>query len=196
MRPDGRTVVTDSRTANEGSGIFVFRRDPATGALTPLACYVDSGKPPCEPYPAARGIADMVVAGDSRSLIVSSGEPGALSVLALDRATGALTLEQCLAAAATPGCTRAPIPFFATLALTPDGSRLFASDVDVIRSYTFAAANRTLAPVAGRGACVTAKRANCTRLPERLRNSFGGALALSPDGRWLYGNAVAFRVVG
>jgi hypothetical protein len=66
----------------------------------------------------------------------------------------------------------------------------------VIRSYTFAAADQTLAPVAGRGACVTVERANCTRLPERLRNSFGAALALSPDGRWLYGSAVAFRVIG
>jgi hypothetical protein len=28
------------------------------------------------------------------------------------------------------------------------------------------------------------------------RFSFGAALALSPDGRWLYGNAVAFRVIG
>ena len=59
---DGRTVVTNSRTNRDGDGIFVFRRNGATGELTPLTCYLVVAKPPCEPYPATRGVADLVIA--------------------------------------------------------------------------------------------------------------------------------------
>jgi hypothetical protein len=36
VRPDGRTVITVSFTEKDGAGIFVFRRDLGSGALTPL----------------------------------------------------------------------------------------------------------------------------------------------------------------
>lgn len=193
---DGRTVVTNSRTNRDGDGIFVFRRNAATGALTPLACYLVVAKPPCEPYPATRGVADLVIARDSRTVIVANGD-STLSVLSLDGATGRLTRRHCLSTAGGADCTRARVPSYATLVLTPDGRRLFALGPNVIRSYAFTT-NGSLLPIAGRGACAAAYPvAGCTTVRGRLGSGeFRGPLEVSPDGRWLYANALAFRIVG
>ena len=193
---DGRTVVTSSSTIRDGDGIFVFRRDTATGELTPLTCYLVVAKPPCEPYPATRGVADLVIARDSKTVIVANGG-STLSVLSLDGATGRLTRRQCLATAGGADCAQARVPPYATLALTPDGRRLFAVGPNVLRSYAFTP-NGTLVPIAGRGACVAAYYvAGCTTVRRSLDGGeFRSRLAVSPDGRWLYGSAVAFRIVG
>ena len=198
VTPDGRNVITVSGT-KEGNGIFVFRRQPGTGALTPLTCYVDSGNPPCEPNPAPASVRDVAITRDGRTLIATSGEKPVLTVLALDPTTGVLEQRQCLARTAIAGCDRAPALEFATLALTADESRLFVANSDMIRSFRLAA-DRTLTPIAGRGACLSEQRsADCTPLPKQLCCSIG-AIALSPDGRWLYASAgegtAAFQVRG
>ena len=136
-----------------------------------------------------------MIARDSRTVIVANGA-STLSVLSLDGATGKLTRRQCLATAGGADCTKARVPPYATLALTPDGRRLFVLGPNVIRSYAFNASG-TLVPIAGRGACVAAYSVSgCTTAHRRPGDEFRGPLAVSPDGRWLYGNRVAFRIVG
>jgi 6-phosphogluconolactonase (cycloisomerase 2 family) len=197
VSPDDRTVVTVSDSGKEGTGIFVFARDSGTGALTPLTCYVAKWRPPCEALPTASGVDDVVYARDSRALIVSGYET--LDVLTLDPATGTLAPRQCLAAKAAAGCTQASVPGAESLALAPDGRRLYAADEHVIRMYTVAS-DGTLRPVAARTACVAVVRVDCTRLPIRIEG-LESPLAVSPDGRWLYsatygGPPIALRVAG
>ena len=52
---DGRTVVTNSRTNRDGDGIFVFRRNGATGELTPLTCYLVVASLPASRTPPRAG---------------------------------------------------------------------------------------------------------------------------------------------
>ena len=150
MTPDGRTVITVSSTAKDGAGIFLFRRDPGSGALTPLTCYVSSGEPACEQLPtASASVADIVISKDGRTLVATGGDP-VLSVLSLDPATGTLEQRQCLAPARN-GCVKAPAVGYGQLVFAPRG-RLFAANGDVIRAYTLAR-DGTLIPISGRSAC-------------------------------------------
>jgi hypothetical protein len=196
VTPDGRTVITVSFTEKDGAGIFVFRRDPGSGALTPLTCYVSSGEPACEPIPTAtHSLSDIAISRDGRTLVATNGDP-VLSVLALDPATGALEQRQCLAPAKA-GCARAPAVEYGQLVFAP-GGRLFAANDDVIRMYALGGAG-TLTPILGRRACLSEyRRSDCTTLPKRMCCAIG-SIAVSPDGDWLYAmvgdHATAFRLV-
>jgi 6-phosphogluconolactonase (cycloisomerase 2 family) len=188
---DGRMLVTDSAT-QQGQGIFVFHRDPETGVLMPLTCYVSAGEPPCEPNDelGAQAITDLAVTRDGRTLIGANGR--ALVVFALDPATGELTQRQCVASTTATGCVRIAAPSPVNLALTRNG-RLLVGDEDSIRVYSFRASGALVA-----GACVSAAGvAGCARLPARVRRGSLGPLVGSPDGRWLYSagdRVLAFRI--
>lgn len=197
---DGRTVISVSATAKQGSAIFVLRRDPSTGALTPLTCYVAQAEPPCETLPVPP-VTDLVVSRDGRTLITSTVDRPVLSTIALDPGTGELAMLRCLSARPEAGCDRGPALEYASLTLTRDGRRLFATNSDFIRVYSLGSDGR-VAPIAGNGACVELRggtQPGCSPLPKRFCCSIGAPL-LSPDSRWLYteveGNVVAFRVIG
>lgn len=200
---DGRTVVVVSNTAREGQGIFVFSRDPATGALTWLSCFVARGKPPCEPYPDnAPAIVPFLPAPDGRSLlVVGGGTSGAatLAVLGLDADAGTIAVTQCLTRAPIDGCEQAEVPTYAlALALAADGHTVYVGGTGALRAYSRSGSGR-LGPLQGPLGCVAiSKRRGCTILGGREAFAFH-SLAPTPDGRSLYaatgGKVVAFRVV-
>jgi DNA-binding beta-propeller fold protein YncE len=107
VSPDGLDVYV----ANAAGRIGRFRRDRATGALTPAA-----------PVTAASSLADIAVAA-TRAVAVAGDASGAgrVDVLARDGA-GALTAAGCAAESAAAGCARADgLAGAAAVALPPTG---------------------------------------------------------------------------
>jgi DNA-binding beta-propeller fold protein YncE len=96
--PDGRTLYVWGRS------LFVFERDPSSGALTAL---------PCAPCDAVQPISKLVISPDGRNGYAIGANTGQLLTLGLDPGAGVLTT------AVTPGFAASDI------ALTHDGRTLY-----------------------------------------------------------------------
>ncbi|MDX6598753.1 MAG: hypothetical protein QOE87_2640 [Gaiellales bacterium] len=129
VSPDGSTVAA---AGTDSDAVLTFRRDPATGALTRVACV--TGNPAtagCVLSTLVRGPRALAFRPDSRVVWVASSRADSIVTLQLDPATGALTPTP-----GTGGCVRrqASVECRAArslddprgLALSPDGLRLFA----------------------------------------------------------------------
>jgi DNA-binding beta-propeller fold protein YncE len=81
VSPDGKSVYV---TAYTGSGIAIFDRDPATGALTQKAggagCVSDKGDGGCQAGRAFGGVLEVTFSPDGRNLYVSSIESSSVAV--------------------------------------------------------------------------------------------------------------------
>lgn len=197
--PDGRNVYVAARDADS---VVSFRRDPASGRLTPLAgtgrC-VSTGGPGdgCEPGRGLDFVYDLAVSPDGRTVYAAAAGPGgAIAVLARDPATGALTqldgTDGCVSRTGEGDCATARgMPTPRSLAFSPDGALLYAAGFYVFPpSYltrvqgvvVFARDPETgaLEQLEGAAGCVEdSGRDGCTAqdMPFDLR-----AVAASPDG--------------
>ncbi len=140
---DGQSVYA---VAEYTAALTHFDRDPATGALTQRECFTtNSSATTCTPLPGAvagatntilENLEAVVASADGNNVYVVSYE-GAVARFDRDPATGALTYRDCLNAdTGIPGCVAIPgssanavnSPFHSasSLALSPDGSSLYA----------------------------------------------------------------------
>src|SRR5881628_1557990 len=123
--------------------------------------------------------------------IVSSANSASQPRGALRQLAGS---KGCWAAKASAGCSvyrlpsennpaGTPLDVVAALALSPDGRNLYAAAnpyTNLIAGFT-RASDGSLAPIAGRGGCVTVGSSRCESPINRQREL--SALAISPDGR-------------
>jgi len=206
ISPDGSTVLVASlSTFNQG--FFVFARDQLTGVLTLRTCYTDAPMPPCTapPGPAGAGTADLAggisnlaFTPDGRTVVAVGqfwgtnhhGVYAGIYLFHLDPATGALTLAACYEAQ-TSGCNAlVPVPSAAaSVAISSDGRTVYVGGGS-LRAYSLSTTGLTaIGDCVGRGK-------GCTPIPLKWFSDIF-SLALSPDGRWLYGAGnygLAFRV--
>jgi 6-phosphogluconolactonase (cycloisomerase 2 family) len=91
---DGNDVYV---TAGEVGAITSYRRDPATGRITPADCLLDDAPAggSCRRAPALAGASDAVLTPDGHQLLVASSEDSALGVFARDGGTGKLAFDSC-----------------------------------------------------------------------------------------------------
>ena len=128
VSPDGRSVYAVS---NADFALVSFKRDRASGALTPAGCVDDTGPDDCARHAAGLdGVNSVVVTPDGKSVYTAAG--GADAVARFDRSTsGKLTPQGCIedndsgpaseCTQTTDGLTQ---PF--GLATSPDGSSIYA----------------------------------------------------------------------
>ena len=202
VSPDGANVYVPG----SGGYLAVFRRDPASGALTETQCFsfdgTDTGGGTCTD---ARGINDPVgiaVSPDGRFVYVGdSSAQGEISIYARDPATGALTqlpgTQGCISndgssedGAGTCEQGRG-FSYAYQLAMSPDGSDIYAADdagaggVAVLRRD---ATTGTLSQSAGPDGCISndgtaVGGGSCA--DGRAMSSAEG-IDISPDGRTVY----------
>ncbi len=130
VSPDGSSVYV---TSPEDGAITQFVRG-AGGFLVPQGCVADTAATGCRvpAQPALAGVSAVAVSPDGAQAYALAGEDSAIT--AFSRATsGDLTFQSCLADAGAAGC---PIPLRpsigrpVTVALSPDGSSLYATSQD------------------------------------------------------------------
>jgi hypothetical protein len=185
ISPDGATVLVLSQSI-VNPGFFVFSRDRGTGALTLLACATANPRPPCTAEPAVGpATTGLAFAPDGRTIVAVSANfdtrgntvPGRIDLLHLDPATGALTAVACYEAGSRR-CRPLAVPALA--ASVAVGRKVYVGG-QWVQAYSLS--THGLTPVGAPA-----------RVPGFQQFQ---SLALSPDGRWLFGaggGAAAFRL--
>jgi 6-phosphogluconolactonase (cycloisomerase 2 family) len=206
VSPDGRHVYVAFRKSTAlndesdygGSGVAMFERNVATGALTQprttAACVSNStatsGNPgACAPGRGLAFVESLVMSPDGRH-VYTAGQ--SVAVLQRDVSTGQLSQEAgeaaCLGATAED-C--APARGLGSrnrqIAISPDGNSLYVPSRDESTLATFRRDPKTgrLSQPAGAGGClsITSREGTCGVEPQ-LRRAKGATV--SPDGRQVY----------
>jgi DNA-binding beta-propeller fold protein YncE len=188
VSPDGRNVYLASA---EADAVVSFSRDAATGLLSPLGCISDDGTDRlCVTGNALKGAYSIIVAPDGRNVYVAAYNSNAVLTFDRDATTGRLTQRGCILEGAPRrgSCVaghalESPVD----LAMTQDGSTVFAAAVDSSAVVVFAR-NRTTGALAEVG-CVSEVydeeevRDGCAHVrPLDGANS----VAVSPNGATVY----------
>jgi sugar lactone lactonase YvrE len=192
---DGVAVSADGKSvyavANTSNAIVRFKRNRATGALTPKGCIADPANNPDGCAKTAKGIDypdAVVISPDGKSVYVGAYEANAVVSLKRNRKTGGLTPAGCIAEKGEnpDGCPRTTPGLYnvESLAISPDGRALYAGgDVSTFVRFKRSRANGALAPKG----CVGDKSDNyekCKQTAEGIRGDV--SLAVSPDSKSVY----------
>ncbi|MBB5077740.1 hypothetical protein [Nonomuraea endophytica] len=128
---DGRDLYMHAAGGSKGA-VYHLRRDNATGRLAFHGC-VGEAMPGCAPIGRTgvlKSPGDAVLSADGRSLYVVGSDPGSVTHLRRDLATGSLAEVGCISETGTGGCN---VPathglYRATrAAITPAGDSLYVS---------------------------------------------------------------------
>jgi DNA-binding beta-propeller fold protein YncE len=157
---DGRMLYVLSSSGNRG--VFVFTRDPSTGALTAGPCYLKQPRPPCESL--QPDVRQLVLSPDGRNAYGVALFPNALVTFSRDPGTGALTTV-----------AQTPIAEASDAVLTPDGRTLYVRVSTGILVFARAADGSLHAPASP-----------YARVPLAGAFHTTGSMLVSPDGRFAY----------
>jgi 6-phosphogluconolactonase (cycloisomerase 2 family) len=139
LSPDGLNLYVASADAD---AVSMFKRDAATGLLTPIGCISDDGSDRlCGNGNTMRGASAIVASGDGKNVYVAAGGSNAVLTFARDTATGALTQKGCVMEEAPRkgSCVRGrAVSGIVSLALTADGRTLFGAASDSSALAVFA----------------------------------------------------------
>jgi 6-phosphogluconolactonase (cycloisomerase 2 family) len=185
ISPDGRSLYVAA--VHE---ITHFRRNPATGALTPAGCIEEqSGAANCaQSAPVLASPEALEVAPDGRSLYVADSGTNALIHFSRNTSTGALSFAQCVdddEDGADCPVTVQGLEAVRDLAVAPDGRHIYlvgGADMTLVRVRREASGN-----ILGPGACLEddfpLSETGCTSVPGLINVE---NLAISADGRSVY----------
>lgn len=140
MSPDGSSVYVVASSSNR---VNAFRRDPATGGLTPIGCASDTVASGCAATAPLDGPYRLAVSPNGRSLYVSATSSQTVTILS--RAPdGTLSAGGCVrddASPATCGVTVAELDYPDGLDVSSDGSSVYVAspDSDAVISFSRAA---------------------------------------------------------
>lgn len=184
---DGRTLYALSAF----SGVDTFRRDPATGAVTPLQCFTTSPSRNGCRQAALQSPVKLVLAPDDKTLIVGGESLSTFSIGSGGRIVGKGTCVTVLRRKPEGLCKPAPrnahlFPI-AKLALAANGKRLYATSAngDQLQAYRVSADKITPGACAGRSG--DASRCRAARQAENLAD-----VAVAPDGNGVYTASARF----
>jgi len=140
MSPDGSSVYV---VAGSSARVNAFRRDPATGGLTPIGCAGDTVATGCAAIAPLDSPHKLAISPDGRSLYVSVGNSKTLTILAR-AADGTLSAAGCIkddTSTATCAQTVNDLGFPEGIDVSPNGSSLYVTvpDDDIVLSFDRAA---------------------------------------------------------
>jgi len=191
VSPDGRNVYVG---AFFGSAVLAFSRDPSSGVLTQLsgtAGCIAAATAGCAAGVGVSSIEGLAVSPDGASVYAAAAASNALTELARDPSTGALTQlaapSSCLSDAPLAGCTEGrELGGPNAVAVAPGGESAYVTSFlsNSVTAFDRTAGTGVLAQKEATNACLVFLRsAGC---------SFGRAmlapegLDVSPDGRNVY----------
>jgi DNA-binding beta-propeller fold protein YncE len=176
----------------------IFRRDPATGALTqpaaPAGCISKNGSSQdgagmCQSLATINQPNGITLSSDDRFVYVTDyGFPNSIHVLARDATTGALSEVQCLSdASPTPaGCTAGrQLGLVQALVISPDGKHAYAANFNQgISIFDRDPQTGLLTQKPGAAGCINEGGTNGCDSGRLLNGAY--AIRIAPDGHTLY----------
>jgi 6-phosphogluconolactonase (cycloisomerase 2 family) len=199
VSPDGAFVYA---ITSDGKTITGFRRDPATGALSPFdgGCVAQAVKPDCGKATNLAGGTDLAITRDGRYAYAAAFKGSALTAFSRDPATGVLTQipggSGCVAAVAADGCAAGRgLRGVYNLALSPDEGHLYAVSRFSKAIVSLARDPQTgdLSQPAGAAGCLAVGGAEGCGPAIGLHGARG--VAVSRDGRAVYAGAFSDSAV-
>lgn len=164
LSPDGRHVYMVRTTR-----IAIASRDPATGALAPIAgpagCIADDGAASgCIDARQLRGVSSLAFSPDGLQVYATAEDDNAIAILERDPATGALTQKAgtagCINAAGADGCQGGAKMLAApqAIAMRPGGAHLYIASTGIggkaLLAFARNPANGNLAQLTGNAAYI------------------------------------------
>lgn len=190
VSPDGRNVYA---TARDSSTLQSFARNPKTGALRPTpgaTCISGVALPACTPATALIGPDVVAVSPDGRNVYVGAFFGSAVLAFSRDPSSGALTqlagAAGCIAAA-TAGCaTGVGVSSIEGLAVSPDGSSVYAAAAasNALTELARDPSTGALTQMAPPNSCIA--DAPLTGCGEGRELGGANAVAIAPDGENAY----------
>lgn len=178
MSPDGLHVYTAARDAD---ALAAFSRNPATGALTFVAAYVDG----VGGFSGLRAANDVAVSPDGLHVYAVSRTDGAVTAYTRDPLTGALSPVQ-VVVDGVGGASGLAVA--SGVACSPDGAHVYVAASALGGSVVVFARDATT------GALTFIERqTNGAAAVDGLGETY--AIAVSPDGRHVYATARADRSI-
>jgi DNA-binding beta-propeller fold protein YncE len=189
--PDGKSVYV---TGLSEDTVSIFKRDPATGALTPDGCISDADvflTSGCADF--AEGLNEpfgIAVSPSGLDLYVAARADQAVVHLTRDPVTGELGDGGCVAytgdSAGCGGATQAGLDSPRDLVVDPDGASVYVADGFASGAVTRLVRNPTTGDIAASGTCVGDPLGNpgCGSTTPGLVEAY--RIAISPDGDSLY----------
>lgn len=195
ISPDGRQVYAGVRASGGGfSGLQIFDRDPATGAVVPRGgrggCFAASTTTACTSVglDTLGQVADIAVSPDGRNVFLTSvGAGGVVLNFARDAASGALARIGCTGSA-VPGC---PTPIIgpsaspAGLAVSPDSANVYVRTTNGMVVLDRNPVTLALVQKGGAAGCFAASVSGCTA-SAGLTGTGLSKFAVAPDGAHVY----------
>jgi DNA-binding beta-propeller fold protein YncE len=189
--PDGKSVYA---TGLSEDTVSIFKRDPATGALTPDGCISDADvflPSGCADF--AEGLNEpfgIAIAPSGLDLYVAGRADRAIVHLTRDPATGELGDGGCVAYtgddAGCGGTTQAGLDSPRDVVVDPDGASVYVADGFASGAVTRLVRNPTTGNISASGSCIGDPLGNpgCGPTQPGLVEAY--SIAISPDGDSLY----------
>jgi DNA-binding beta-propeller fold protein YncE len=202
VSPDGR----DLYTANFFLGsVAIFRLAPRTGAIAQLpgtaGCIrQEETGDICRDGRALAGATSIAISPDGRSVYATGQEDGGLAIFRRDRRTGALTQpvgrRGCVIERGSYSHCQGATDFFGPLgvAVSPDGRAVYVIGDDLFAAFRRDRRSGALTQLAGKAGCIV-DNGDEDKCEKGKALNDGAALAVSSDGRNVYGVSLASGAV-
>jgi DNA-binding beta-propeller fold protein YncE len=183
---DGKNVYAG---AFFGNAIASFARDPSTGALSQLsgtaACIAESNAA-CEPGIALGSPEGLAIGDNGGNLYVASALSNAITTLARDPSTGALSQSACIVQGALQGCASGvQLGGANAVALSPGNRDAYVTNLlsNSVTSFTRSSAGALAQKPYTTGCLVFLRAVGCS-FARAMSQPEG--IAVAPDGRNVY----------
>ena len=202
VSPDGRDLYTANFLVGS---VAVFTRDPRTGAIAQLpgtaGCIAqEETGGTCGVGRALRGATSIAISPDGRNVYATGQEEGGLAIFRRDPRTGALTQPDgrrgCVSENGPYVDCRGAIDFYGVLgvAVAPDGRAVYAIGDDLVAIFRRDPRSGDLSQLPGKAGCI-AEQGYRGKCEDGVALNDGVGIAISPDGRYIYGASLASGAV-
>lgn len=202
VSPDGR----DLYTANFFLGsVAIFKRDPQTGAIAQLpgtaGCITqEETGDTCRDGRVLSGAGSIAISPDGRSVYATAQEAGGLAIFRRDPSTGALTQPRgpagCVTERGTDSGCQGATNMLGPLgvAVGPDDRVVYVVGDDLVTIFRRDPRSGALTQLPGKAGCI-ADDGDGGRCENGAALNDGADIAVSPDGRNVYGASLASNAV-